>query len=906
MKRILLCFVLFITFLQISFATHNRAGELKIVQLDELTIQVTIITYTKTSSTQADRDSLPLFWGDGTFDNVSRSNGTGIPLENDIKMNEYTTTHTYPGRATYTISVRDKNRVGGIVNIPNSLMLPFYIEATYSFLNPNFQGENNSACLLQPPVDFACVNQPFIHNPNAFDPDGDSIAYELVIPQIDSGLFVPMYQFPNQIIPGPDNIISLDAITGDFVWNSPKSPGEYNIAIRIKEYRNGFLINSFIRDMQILVLNCQDNRPPIIDVVDEICVVAGEQVVLDIKVSDPNLPQRVKLTALGGPFVVTSPAFLSTPNSFMDQPFQSQLIWNTVCENISNEFYSIVLKATDNQFDSTGLSTLRTIRIKVMGPSPENVQTVINEESIKVTWDLPYRCEMVVDDYFKGFSVWRKESSNQFPIDTCISGLNGKGYKKLVSDFLQVENSQYVYEDINVESGKTYCYRILGEFAQTANSGLFFNRVESLPSEEACIQLNRDIPLFTKVSIDTTDSNNGEIHIRWAKPLSEQLDTLVNAGPYQFKLLFSNGLGTSNFIPVPGAEFTSSSFKSFIDTSFIHSNINTESESYTYNVEFYANGQFNSPFTESIPASSVFLNVVGTHRKNIITWDFVTPWDNFDFEVYKLNISGAFDLIARVEEPIYEDLNLTNGTEYCYKILATGTYGFADIENPLFNFSQVGCGIPEDDVPPCPPVITVQNVCEDDNIVVDGQDIVNKVVWRYPPSGCSNFQDIDIFNIYYASTEDAEYQLIGNINGGQGLNEFTHSPEKGISGCYVVTSIDEEGNESEVSNRICVENCPFYALPNAFTPNGDGANDIYGPFPYRFIERIDLKVFNRWGGLVFQTNDPDINWDGSSTNGKVLPDGVYHYVCKVFENAEGEISSPILLKGYIELIAGSN
>ena len=242
-------------------ATHNRAGEITIRQIGDLTVEVTVTTYTKTTSTQADRDSVRVFWGDGSFEYVYRINGEGTLLPNNRKLNYYVASHTYPGRATYTISMMDPNRNGGILNVnhPNSEGVPFYIEATYTFLNPHFQGYNNTAILLQPPIDFACVGKRYIHNPNAYDPDGDSLAFELIVPLQDSGVNVPNYVFPQQLEPGVDNQMTLDPVSGDLVWMVPKINGEYNIAFRVKEYRAGVLISSFIRDMQILVLVCENS-----------------------------------------------------------------------------------------------------------------------------------------------------------------------------------------------------------------------------------------------------------------------------------------------------------------------------------------------------------------------------------------------------------------------------------------------------------------------------------------------------------------------------------------------------------------------------------------------------------------------------------------------------------------------
>jgi gliding motility-associated-like protein len=92
---------------------------------------------------------------------------------------------------------------------------------------------------------------------------------------------------------------------------------------------------------------------------------------------------------------------------------------------------------------------------------------------------------------------------------------------------------------------------------------------------------------------------------------------------------------------------------------------------------------------------------------------------------------------------------------------------------------------------------------------------------------------------------------------------------------------------SDFSNEVCVASdaCPLYRLPNVFTPNADGYNDYWEPFPgYAGVERIELIVFNRWGKQVFESKDPEIRWDGRNMNTNAdCPDGVYFFVCDVFE-----------------------
>ncbi len=67
-------------------------------------------------------------------------------------------------------------------------------------------------------------------------------------------------------------------------------------------------------------------------------------------------------------------------------------------------------------------------------------------------------------------------------------------------------------------------------------------------------------------------------------------------------------------------------------------------------------------------------------------------------------------------------------------------------------------------------------------------------------------------------------------------------------------------------------------IPNSFTPNGDGMNDIFKP-SVSDLDKYSLKVFNRWGHDVFETNDPETGWNGSSDGSNYfVPSGVYAYL----------------------------
>ena len=99
---------------------------------------------------------------------------------------------------------------------------------------------------------------------------------------------------------------------------------------------------------------------------------------------------------------------------------------------------------------------------------------------------------------------------------------------------------------------------------------------------------------------------------------------------------------------------------------------------------------------------------------------------------------------------------------------------------------------------------------------------------------------------------------------------------------YTLNIIDSDLNgacqkSDTVTIRVFEFQCafPLTFVPNAFTPNNDGANDVLY-VRGQFIETFDLKIYDRWGELVFETQDKSQGWDGSF-KGKELDPAVYVY-----------------------------
>lgn len=91
----------------------------------------------------------------------------------------------------------------------------------------------------------------------------------------------------------------------------------------------------------------------------------------------------------------------------------------------------------------------------------------------------------------------------------------------------------------------------------------------------------------------------------------------------------------------------------------------------------------------------------------------------------------------------------------------------------------------------------------------------------------------------------------------------------------------------------------FY-LPNAFTPNGDGKNDVFGPVgSLDALGQYGMTIYDRWGSKVFNASDPADFWNGNLNNsGKALPSGAY--VCEV--HYTGTDGSPLVTRQVFALI----
>jgi gliding motility-associated-like protein len=182
---------------------------------------------------------------------------------------------------------------------------------------------------------------------------------------------------------------------------------------------------------------------------------------------------------------------------------------------------------------------------------------------------------------------------------------------------------------------------------------------------------------------------------------------------------------------------------------------------------------------------------------------------------------------------------------------------------------------------------------ENVTIIVDGASFVNAGPDQIVVSGGS--ADLTAFSPgnFNFNWFDSQGNFLGNtpsINTGPVFETSTFEVQVGDNACRA----------SDFVNVVILETCEdgIVTIPNVFSPNGDGINDVFRLETGLGVSSVGaLKIFNRWGELVFQTEGVRDAWDGTQS-GKALDPGVYVYSIEVICSNE----TKSLRKGNITLL----
>lgn len=838
-RRLALLFsFLFLPFF--CLATHQKAAELTVEHVSGYTYRAILVTYTYTQS-PVDRPEIELAWGDGGTEWISRSSVQY--LANDTKMNRYVAEHTYAGPGIYTLYMEDPNRNSGVINVPNSVLTYMYVST--SILISPWLGEGNSTPVTtrRPVDDNACLGKRFTHNPGAYDPDGDSISYRLIPCRTMNGEDVPGYTYPMA-----DDTFCINPLTGTLLWQSPLAQGEYNVAILMEEWRNGIRLGHVTRDMQILVRTC-NNNPPYIETEDTRCVLAGEDLHLRVTVRDQDR-NRLRLSASGEILSGGRRAGLNEIYSGLDSAVYD-FYWVTTLEDSRQNPYTLYLWAQDD--GDPNLSDIRTVTIKVIAPPVRFSKVEANRQNVSLAWN------RTLSPHASGYRLYRRDSYREdMEADSCVTGISDSAYRLLGT--FSVEDTSYT--DFEVAEGMEYCYRTV----------VFFpDGDESRPSEPVCAEIPNLSPLLTRVSVLQTDVYDGKLQVSWVRPKD------MDSGTQRYRLYGGHVPDSLDFL----ADFAFDSCVRYVDSAR-----NTSYIRYFYRVEV-------DSFV-SRAASSTYLTAVGKPRRVELQWICDVPWNVERYDIYRYDDTlQDFHRVGSTRVPYYSDRHLEPEKEYSYYVDAIGSYGSRRLAGSTHNLSNRVVEKARPGEPCTPYLFLVQSNCE---------PFYNRLAWSFdstfnpfdPASGSAQEEymedcrlSTDYFEVYRREPRRNEWEWIATVN----ETEYTDNEPASLFSCYRVVGVNGQDLYSEPSREVCTNNwdCFKFEMPNVFTPNGDGVNDVLRPLKTQYITAFSIKIVNRWGVEVFKSSDPDFEWNGQIYNrGKDCPDGAYFYMAEFTAKAEGK------------------
>lgn len=914
-------------------ATHLRAADILVEPVcGTLTYKISIIVYLNSASnTQFGTDS-QIYFGDGDFQRIPLTRSTPRPdLGQNVNVASFITTHTYATPGNYTVTYVEHDRSKNIVNIANSEDVAY---ASYvSFIAEPGTTCNRFPVLPVAPLDRGCSGVTFYHSAGAYDPEGDSLSYEMTIPEsfINTSAFYTSpadNKFYTDFAHGNETkngipSISIDS-AGTVTWNAPGAIGEYNIAFKIIEWRQDPVtheyqkISTTIRDMQIIIEECVNQRPEL-EIPQDICVVAGTSINETVLGIDPeNHP--VKIEAFSNIFDLDEAESSAThlPDSAIfvpsDPPAKMFFLWKTQCSHVRQQPYQVTFKITDSPPSGPKLVTFKTWNIRVIAPPPviSNVVLDVVRKYGVLEWNA-YTC------HAKKIQVWRKVGSFSMALSQCVTGIpKNSGYTLIA----ELDPDATSYMDTNkgqgLLSGAMYCYRLVMLVADT----------KSIVSNERCIgPVIRDAPVITNVTVQKTDEQ-GEIRVSWA-PASD-LKPEQFPPPYRYEVFRANDfIGETDITSAGTTE----------DTTLVDTPLNTIDDVFNYRIVLYAKPKFSDSFVPvdtSAQASSVKLAAVAGLNKIFLHWQDSVPWTNIVAErPYHLIYRGTnfekddqlelIDSVQVIENGFYfidegqAGHEVNNHTFYNYRIVTVGSYG-----NPALgiqkNSSQTISVYPENTLKPCPPFLDIEITdCETyvHSNTCDQISFTNVIRWS-PDLYDTCRIDIVQYKVYAANTPDSTFTLLATVDTVGFVDRNLTSPSR----CYRVSAVDAKGQEGPMSDAQCNDTCPYFTLPNVFTPNADGCNDIFSAVSYdanpdcpvidlfscpRFVRNVKIKIYNRWGKEVYHYAAEDheligINWNGTDEQGKEMPSGIYYYVAEIEFSVLEKKRRQLVLKDWVHLI----
>lgn len=766
----------------------------------------------------------------------------------------YVTTITLSNNANgYVLSTQDALRVDGIINISNSASDGITTTATIpGTINGVDYHKNNSPYFIFKDTAVICYNAPFTYQFNASDADGDSLSY-----LFDNGLNVTgagqsTNNNPPAAPPYPaltyttgysgssplGSGVTINPVTGIISGTAPATTGPYVVAVYVQEWRKGVLINTTKKELQINVANCS---------------LTGAQLnPVYINCDSYTFTFQNESSASN----VTSYVWnFGVPNTTTDTSTQATPVYTYA----DTGTYTIKLKVSNKG----GCSDSATSQVKVYpGFTPGFTVDGSCYQSIFKFTDASYVKYGSISSWGWNFGdnsttadtsslqnpTWQYASPGNTTVTLAITST--KGCSSSVSKTVVVNDKPTIY----------------------------------LPFTDTLICSNDTLPLKVTSSgnVFSWGPAYNIINSNTANPKVYPYDTTTYTVTVQDKGCIDSATVTVNVLP-------------YITVSLSPDTAICKTDSITLSPVSYALSYL---WTES--------GENNTLSSNNIKYPKAAPQVTTTYYV-KANLGHCQDSAhTTIYVSPYPTAAISADTGICYgktvRLHASTTAAYyawspraglnpADTLSPLAGPQQTTtyfftirdtfyCPKPVTDsvlVTVVPPVTV--NAGNDTFIVINQPVQLNatsnntSVNWLWSPG--SYLSETDIYNPVATITSTT-------------IDSIT----------YLVTATTPQGCAG--SDYITVKifkTAPDIFIPTAFTPNGDGRNDILVPVTAGIASFDYFRVYNRWGQVVFATTQQGSGWDGS-INGQLQPAGTYVFMAQGIDY----LGNAIFRKGTVVLI----
>ena len=704
-----------------------------------------------------------------------------------------------------------------------------------------------------PPV-LLCNNDQLVFNHVATDPDGDFLAYSLVTPwsgassanpqptQAPAPPYFPVQwngtNFNAQQPLGPGSSTVIDPVTGVLTVD-PNMIGLFVVGVCVKEYRNGVLVGQTIRDFLFRVFDCNIVMQALLPTQTQLPTFVSYCQGLNVQFVNNSYGGTSYAWNFGVPNITSDVSTQFAPNYTFPSPgnYNVQLIVNpgmpctdTAYMNIIvNNPLSVSWSSQDslcilgNEFDFiANVSNPSATLAWVLDPTASQTSGTGNS-LMNVTYTTPgfHEVEIIADDGFCQLSY----IDSVFIFDVPVSAISVPPLVECIGYTVPFGNNSS--SSVNYQWDFSLNGSSVGQSSLTAPTFTF-------PSPG-----NYTVQLIANSSPNCSDTSEVIVTIKQPLVMSfTHTDSLCIDDSFDF-LATVSGPSNATFHWDFGSHANPST----------SSNLSVEGVTYTQSGSepVYFIGQYDN-------CSDTIHSTIQIFGHATIDFMFINTLQCAPSVAQFVNLSHS-------DVPIQYQWNFgdgitSNAVNPNHIYLTPGNYSVSLTLNQLY-----GCM---------------------DTLYLMKQDLVT--VHPAPTAGFSvNPDKVDVCNntvVFIDQSQGAQnYQYIFDHHGfTSNLQNFSHDYVNAGSDYPIQIVSNQYGCRDTARRTVFVEPFSIY-IPNTFIPDENGRNELFKPVTDFAIVAWDFSIYNRWGQIIFQTNDPAQAWDGK-LNGVMCQDGNYSYVLK--------------------------